>query len=123
MTRGSAEAEAEPVASLQVAHVPVRVLAQSDLDRSLAEVLETIHSMDAVMPEEGDDAQLPRPFLLFSGWPPDKMLYAVRKFRDMVALRQVQQEPMAAMAVPRAVGKAVRQLVDEIHEDFKENNP
>lgn len=101
--------------------VPVRVLSQGDLDRPLGEVLETIQSMDGVMPELGDDARLKRPLLIFSGWLPEKMLDAVRKFRNMVALRQVSNAPMAAMAVPRAVNKLVRQLVEEIDSDFEAN--
>jgi len=120
------------------AHVPIRVLARSDMNKPLGEVLDSIAGMDSVMPAEGDDARLSRPLLLFSGWPPERMIQAVRKFRNMVALRQVEREPLAAMAVPRAVRKPMRygyfrpqqvvqeffhqqQLVDEIEGDFDAN--
>mmetsp|Transcript_19288 Transcript_19288/g.60619 ORF Transcript_19288/g.60619 Transcript_19288/m.60619 type:complete len:80 (-) Transcript_19288:15-254(-) len=77
--------------------------------------------MDAVMPAEGDDARVQRPLLFFSGWPPEKMISAVRRFRDLTTLRRLRKEPMAAMAVPRAVGKSMRQLVEEIEGDFELN--
>jgi len=101
--------------------VPVRVLAQSDLGRTLKELLPTIEEMDAVLPEEGDEARLRKPLLLFSGWDPESMLQAVRQFRSLVALRQLKREPMAAMVVPRALGKSMWQLVEEIEGDFDAN--
>ncbi|CAK0834368.1 unnamed protein product, partial [Prorocentrum cordatum] len=39
-------------------HIPVRVLARKDVDLTLEEVLGSMDSMDAVMPDEGDDIVL-----------------------------------------------------------------
>eukprot|EP00929_Paragymnodinium_shiwhaense_P091786 TRINITY_DN51690_c0_g1_i1.p1 TRINITY_DN51690_c0_g1~~TRINITY_DN51690_c0_g1_i1.p1 ORF type:complete len:260 (+),score=55.18 TRINITY_DN51690_c0_g1_i1:109-888(+) len=100
---------------------PVRVLAQSDLDKTLEEILSNLKEMDAVMPDDGDDARLERPLLLFSGWGSEATLEAVRKFRNMVALRRITKEPMAAMAVPRAMKKKMSRLVGEILDDFNLN--
>lgn len=113
----------EPSSGRRPGHVPVRVIAQSDLTKPLEDVLNTFGSMDAVLPDEGDDVRLQRPLLLFSGWSAEAMFFAVRRFREMVALRQVRQEPMAAMAVPRAMRKTMQQLVEEIAGDFAENRP
>mmetsp|Transcript_13407 Transcript_13407/g.31493 ORF Transcript_13407/g.31493 Transcript_13407/m.31493 type:complete len:286 (+) Transcript_13407:56-913(+) len=103
------------------ASVPIRVLSQEDLSAPLEDILETISFMDSVMPEIGQDAKVERPFLLFSGWPPALMMKAVRQFRNMVALRRLQDEPMMAMVVPRALRKPMSQLVEEIEGDFKLN--
>jgi len=101
--------------------VPIRVLAKADLQKPLKDILENLQAMDAVMPEEGDDAQLTRPLLLFSGWDPERMIAAVKKLRGLVALRRLKTEPMAAMAVPRAMEKKLTFLVDEIQGDFEAN--
>lgn len=111
----------ESTEQVSAAQVPIRVLAREDLGRPLEEVLDTIQSMDAVLPDEGEDAALEQPLLLFSGWDPEKMLTSVRRFRSMVALRQLRKEPVAAMVVPRAMRKPVRQLVAEIEGDFLAN--
>jgi len=103
--------------------VPVRVLGESDLDKTLGDVLSTMQAMDAVMPQEGDDARLARPLLLFSGWQSEAMLGVVRKFRSLFALRRIAVEPLMAVAVPRAIRKPMRQLVEEIQGDFDANSP
>mmetsp|Transcript_33384 Transcript_33384/g.61242 ORF Transcript_33384/g.61242 Transcript_33384/m.61242 type:complete len:246 (-) Transcript_33384:85-822(-) len=102
--------------------VPVRVLSQGDLEERLEGILESMDLMDSVMPEVGQDAKVERPFLLFSGWPPEIMMKAVNHFRNMVSLRQVQTEPMMAMVVPRAMKKPLKQLVEEIQDDFDLNS-
>ncbi|OLQ11387.1 hypothetical protein AK812_SmicGene4818 [Symbiodinium microadriaticum] len=103
------------------AQVPVRVLGKADMERTLEEVLSTLHEMDAVLPELGDELQLENPVVLFSGWEPQRMINAVRQLRSLVALRKVHREPMSAMVVPRAMPKKMSQLVDEIRGDFELN--
>eukprot|EP00434_Breviolum_minutum_P007456 symbB.v1.2.006578.t1/scaffold387.1/size215482/1 len=181
--------------------VPVRVLDQADMDRTLEEVLESLPQMDSVLPGPGEEAPMAwamdrmilsiftggglcacckpemtnsdrtqramdlakrdqhskeqeirdkaasraaelcppqngvggptakvpkpdteaRPMVLFSGWPPEKMLSAVRRLRSHP---QVRTPAMSAMAVPRAMGKKMKQLVEEIESDFYLNeNP
>ncbi|CAK9095724.1 unnamed protein product [Durusdinium trenchii] len=89
--------------------VPVRVLAKADMDCTLEEVLASLPEMDAVLPDHGSEAPVARPVCVFSGWPPEKMLMAVRR------LRQVEKPCMAAMAVPRAMQKKMKQLLEETH--------
>ncbi|CAJ1387976.1 unnamed protein product [Effrenium voratum] len=100
--------------------MPVRVLSEEDMDRSLEEVLSSLPEMDSVLPEMGAEARLARPVVLFSGWPPEPMLKAVRQLRGLAAQKAL-RESMSAMAVPRAMSKSLRQLVEEIKGDFELN--
>lgn len=89
------------------AMVPVRVLDKADMKQTLQEVLESLQEMDSVLPRAGDEAVVARPMVIFSGWPPERMLAAVRQLRNHP---QVQRSAMSAMAVPRAMGKQMKQL-------------
>ncbi|CAK9095721.1 unnamed protein product [Durusdinium trenchii] len=131
--------------------VPVRVLAKADMDCTLEEVLASLPEMDAVLPDHGSEAPVARPVCVFSGWPPEKMLMAVRRLRQAPNRRArhwlteqpgawgshgssaiddgiprfcgIEMEPtchvekpcMAAMAVPRAMQKKMKQLLEETH--------
>ena len=48
-----------------------------------------------------------QPVVVFSGWPPEEMLTAVRRLRQQASC-------MAAMAVPRAMPKKMKQLLEEM---------
>lgn len=106
-----------------LSHVPIAVLAESDLRLRLRDILAELPSRDSVLP---DRPAAPRvPLVLLSGFNTVQTSATVRAVRAL-ELRgglDAQQRPMFAVAVPNALSKTLRVLIDELEGDHRENAP
>jgi hypothetical protein len=106
-----------------VQHVPIAVLADVDLRLRLRDVLATLSARDSVLP---DRLASPRvPLVLLSGFNTVQTSATVRAVRalDLRGGLDNRQKPMLAVAVPNALDKTLRILIEELEGDQRENAP
>ena len=104
-----------------ISHVPIAVLAQADLRMQLRDVLARLEERDSVLPERPCAPRVP--LVLLSGFSTTQTSAMVRALRG-TGLRGGeggQRSPMFAVAVPNALSKTLRVLIDELEGDHLAN--
>ena len=105
----------------QITHVPIVVLAHSDLRLPLRQLLAMLDERDSQLPES--PAQPRVPLVLLSGFSTVQTSSTVRAIRalDLRGGDESQKLPMLSVVVPNALGKTLRVLIDELEGDHFEN--
>ena len=104
-----------------ISHVPIAVLSESDLRLRLRDVLAKISERDSVLPER--PCRPRAPLVMLSGFSSVTTSAIVRALKS-AGLRGGEggdQPPMFAVAVPNALEKSLRILIDEIDGDHQAN--
>lgn len=97
-----------------LSHVPIAVLAESDLRLRLRDILADLPARDSVLPDRPASARVP--LILLSGFNTVQASATVRAVRAL-ELRGV----AFAVAVPKALSKTLRVLIDELEGDHLAN--
>ena len=101
-------------------HVPIAVLAESDLRLRLRDILADLPARDSVLPDRPASARVP--LILLSGFNTVQTSATVRAVRALeLRGEDATQRPMFAVAVPKALSKTLRVLIDELEGDHLAN--
>lgn len=104
-----------------IGYIPMALIADEDLDRSLHDVLNTVVSRDAILPDT--PAVLDRPLILFSGLNTDILRTLVGDVTQAIVAGDLPEETACAVAVPRAMARKVREVYADVVADQLENRP
>ena len=104
----------------EISHIPILVLEQSDLRRPLRDVLAGLNERDCELP---DQPARPRvPLVMLSGFSTVSTSGVVRALRSLNLCGGVEHKPpIFAVAVPNALDKTLRVLIDELDGDHRAN--
>ena len=97
-----------------ISHIPILVLSQADLRTQLRDVLAQLDARDSELPERPCKPRVP--LVMLSGFSSTQTSAMVRALR-MLGLRGGEcgdEPPMFAVAVPNALSKTLRVLIDEL---------
>ena len=110
------DAEGQPTA-----HVPIAVLGRSDLRLRLRDILAQLDARDSVLPEQPSTPRAP--LVLLSGFSTVATSATVRAVRalGLTGGATGDARPMFAVAVPNALDKSLRVLIEEIEGDHLAN--
>jgi len=103
------------------AHIPIAVLAQTDVRRQLRDILAKLDRVDSVIPDRPCTPRVP--LVLLSGFSTTQTSATIRALRacSLRGGESGQESPMFAVVVPNALSKTLRVLLDELDGDHREN--
>jgi len=104
----------------EIREIPIAVLGKGDMDdrTTLADVLGDMRERNLVLPDEA--LELHMPLVLLSGFTPlqcSATIKAITNSGIRGGKNGAMNQPMCAVAVPKAMSKTVSQLVEEIEGD------
>lgn len=102
-----------------LSHVPIAVLAESDLRLRLRDILADLPARDSVLPDRPASARVP--LILLSGFNTVQASATVRAVRALELRGEDATQLMFAVAVPKALSKTLRVLIDELEGDHLAN--
>eukprot|EP00443_Scrippsiella_acuminata_P052454 CAMPEP_0115559516 /NCGR_PEP_ID=MMETSP0271-20121206/99995_1 /TAXON_ID=71861 /ORGANISM="Scrippsiella trochoidea, Strain CCMP3099" /LENGTH=311 /DNA_ID=CAMNT_0002993567 /DNA_START=29 /DNA_END=965 /DNA_ORIENTATION=- len=85
--------------------VPMNTLKQSELDKPLCEVLAKAATKETC----GAEAVCTQPFVLFSGWDPEKMFMAANLLQDMLLPHR---QALYIVAAPKDMAKSMAEILE-----------
>ncbi|KAJ1638267.1 hypothetical protein T492DRAFT_946108 [Pavlovales sp. CCMP2436] len=101
------------------AHVPIVVLAQTEMGQPLRKALEDMDSRDCVIP--ASPARVEAPLILFSGLEQARLHGIVATLVQARRAGSLPRDLAFALAVPRALDKRVAQIYEEVVDDQRAN--